>query len=411
MGRHTRITNRGRAAVIAATVGLLWAATPGLGQDRGGKRPVAGLAPAAQLDAHDRPALAAADPVDRHLADYARQLPEMGLLRLYGRRGVDLVRELPALLGEDARNADYEHDAHSRSTLIDLQMQRIETMVRDGLPSSTLFETGAGSTFDHPYLCVITLDTVPFLRDPAHATRLMLSGSAGYPHGGDDVELIGNEDFLRFTVDHEVFHCLDAYFNGPPMRRTHDALQSHYQGFVNEARADAFATRAFMRKQAPPGRFLMRFAAIRAVSLLDLDLQHWTGEVIRRAADARPEFGAPDLALQVEAGRALVAEIGPSADRYAGRLADAARLVESLGGDSGHLLLDIEGQRLPRPDDAGVAALLHEVRRAQDVLAAASLPDNRRSPARSPGVAPALLQADAPRVPLDIYYRARNRLE
>jgi len=353
-------------------IGLLAAAAlaldpaPGLAQ---GVAPVAGLAAERQLEARDDAALERADPADRQLAGYSRGVPDVGFLRLYGEHAMPVISRLPSLLGMGASNVDYEHDASLRETLLEVQLHRIAQMVRNGLPSATLFKLGAGTPFEHGYLCVITLDTAPYRQDPAHASRFMLpSSAAGLASTG--APPISNEDFLRFTVDHEAFHCLDAYFNGPTIRKTRDPIAGMYQDYLNEARADAFASRSFKAWGLGSDGFLARLAAMRTLAVLDMDLTHATGQIIAHAAARSGIADSHDVASRVAASRALVAAAALTPDRFALRVASAQRILEQQGWRPGEDLPIVEGLSLHHPDAAMVAALKEEVRQAQQLLAA-----------------------------------------
>lgn len=369
MDRHQIFTRGIRNACMTAAIGLLLGTSQGFSQEAV-ENVLSGVIFPLQhrLDVKTLSTRADADPVDKQLARYSEKVPEMAILRLHGDQTAAVIRQLPALLGEGAANMDYEHDADVRTSLMEMQMYRIGIMAREGLPSATLFKVGKGAAFYRPYLCVITLDTRPFRQDAHYASRFLTSGHGNeYPVFGD-VVLVENEDFLSFAVDHEVFHCLDAYFNGPPIKKTYDEIYSHYQLYMNEARADAFASEVFKGKSADPSLFLSKFASLRSLSLLGLDLQHFTGDVIRRSMSVPPVLLQRDLEQLVAASRALVAEVAPSAGRYGVRVVSIARLVDNLGGDSSNLLLEFEGQELPSHDESQVAALLHEVRQAQRIL-------------------------------------------
>jgi len=382
MIKHFNTPNRLRDLVVVLMVSVATTATPILaGEDGPGTPAVSSLAPEAQFDAHDYAALANADPVDRQLATYARQAPEMGFLRLYGAGGTTMLQALPLFLGEAPSNVDYEHDASMRDELVQLQMHRIEVMLRQGMPSATLFKVGLASQFEHPYLCVITLDAERFRRKPENVSGLMAPSvnDEGLTTAG--AKAMDVEDFLRFTVDHEVFHCLDAYFNGPAIRRTHDTLAQHYQAYLNEAQADAFASLAFNLARKRPDAFLEILAAIRTFSLLDLDLSHFTTDVIRRSRVASPSGNLGSLAQRVMASRTLVSEVAPSVERFALRLASAAKLVARLGGDPHALLNAFTEQPLPHATDTAVASLHRELLNAKRTLAIAAGPGTGSLPA------------------------------
>jgi len=399
MSKHTGVVSYVRELTYTAMIGFTLVATPGLCQEStqaGGF--VAGLAPEAQLDAHDYSALANADPVDRQLAGYARHVSDMGFLRLYGAGGMSMLRVLPLFLGEGALNVDYEHDEPVRDTLIKAQMQRIEFMLRRGLPSATLFKAGLASQFDHAYLCVITLDAEQFRQDPGRISRLMTPDIGDRSPAGDRVGLVEVEDFLRFTVDHEVFHCLDAYFNGPTIRKTHNTLQHHFQSYANEARADAFASLSFQRNGMQSDDFLKTLAAMRTLSVLDMDMSHFTGDVIRRSIETALPDGFGNIEQLVATSRALASAVVPSADHFALRIASAAHVAERLGGDPRDLLREFAAHPLPYPNDTRVASLFTEIKKARNVLASASAASMHHRPETTIGTEAALLQLDAPPV-------------
>lgn len=353
-----------RTLRLAVTT-LLLVAGAGVCQAGDVGRPAAAPLTEHQLDAHDHAALEVADPVDRKLARYARQLPEMGFLRLYGPKAADVIAQLPGLLGAGAMNVDYEHDEDAAGILMELQMRRIRMLAREGMFSASLFKVGEGAAFEHPYLCVITLDTVPFEQDPGYATRFLTADFPdAYPVMDGEV-LVDNADFLSFAVDHEVFHCLDAYFGGPPIKKTHDTIYSHYQLYVNEARADTFASLRFRQAGLGSPDFLQVFAALRTLSMLVSDLQHFTGDVINRGLRATSALKAEDLAQQVEASRELVMEVAPAAAEYESLLANSAHVVAGLGGDPSKLLRTLEGKQVAAADDALVAALRDQVDQAR----------------------------------------------
>ncbi len=306
--------------------------------------------------------------MDRQLAEYAKRLPEVGFIRLYGEKGARFAQKLLKLLGEGAINLDYEHDASVSGTLLQLQMNRIGVMVKEGLPSATLFKVGKGSFFEHPYLCVISLDTDSFRKDPGYATRFMTPAQGSENHVSHEQAMLDTEDFLKFTVDHEVFHCLDAYFNGPTIKKTDDVISNRYQQYLNEARADGFASHAFIKTSSEPKKFLKRFAAMRTLSLLDFDLQHFTGDVIMESLVGKPVSPSQGIEQEVSLSRQMVAEIAPSANSYGVLLASTARLIGELGIDPEEFLNTLKGQKLPQHDESKVLAMLDEIKQAQRTL-------------------------------------------
>jgi len=309
-----------------------------------------------------------ADPVDQRLAEYTRLVPKMGFLRIYGETGSGFVSQLPDLIGKNAVNLDYEHDPRQRSDLLSLQMYRIGKMIEWDLPSATLFKVGSDSAFDHPYLCVITLNTGPYRADPDYATRFMASSLEREVSAKEFRPLIDNHRFLRFTVDHEVFHCLNAYFNGAPIKKDQDAVADHYQQYINEARADVFAT--LVHDHADPGanEFLQRMGALRSLSLSEMDASHFTGDLINRSLRMTFDTDSFTLNQVVEFSNELVAEIAPGLPAYGGHLANLLTVVEQMGGDAHRMCQQLQVEVLPAYDKAQVAVLLKQIEEAQRVV-------------------------------------------
>jgi hypothetical protein len=140
------------------------------------------------------------------------------------------------VLGTRAANLDYEHRNESRGILVDLQVHRIGLMMESQSPSATLFDLGPDSRFPNPLVCVITLDPEPFESDAIAAAHFLGVADTIATRGPVD-----NREFLRFTVDHEVFHCLDAYANGPIYSMNSSDQVRMQEEQQAESRADYFA--------------------------------------------------------------------------------------------------------------------------------------------------------------------------
>jgi len=313
------------------------------------------------LNAQDRGRLAMADPVDRQLAQYSRRIPEMGFLRIYGNEGALFVNKLAGVLGNSAVNMDYAHDVNQRRDVVNLQLYRIAKMAEQNLPSATLFKLGKDSAFDHRYLCVVTLDTTPFRNDPGYATHFMTSDMHLDLSASHIQPYIRNDDFLRFTTDHEVFHCLNAYFNGASFSKTSNGVKSHYDHFLNEAKADAYASLMFNRVHEHKKEFLDHMAAIRTQALAVTDTLHVTSEVIRSSSGVCLDVGMLEPEEVVYFATKLVNKNSPSFSEYSQHLADMVEVVKRLGGDARELRRTFELDSLPRHDEIQVEAMVEQV--------------------------------------------------
>jgi len=174
--------------------------------------------------------------VDARIAAYARAFPEIGFIRLGGEHQIEAMGHLLAVLGQRAANLDYEHGNESRNILVDLQVHRIGLMMQSQSPSATLFDLGSDSLYPNPLVCVITLDPEPFETDTTAAAHFLGVADTISTHGSVD-----NHEFLRFTVDHEVFHCLNAYANGPTYSMNSSDRVRLREEQQSESRADYFA--------------------------------------------------------------------------------------------------------------------------------------------------------------------------
>ncbi|UCE89306.1 MAG: hypothetical protein JSW10_00225 [Pseudomonadota bacterium] len=253
--------------------------------------------------------------VEARLDVLAGAFPEVAFMTIGGASRADYVAYLPALLGDTARNLDYEHPDDVRQLLVDAQLNRIHMMLENDEPSATLFQVGEDSQVGRPYLCVITLDPDRFLGDNLAATAFMSGAETHELSAWPDERVLDNEAFIRYTLDHEAFHCLAVYLRGPYYLMGSDDVTAEYQRFRAEFDADLFAALAFRDAQNDARGFMENMLRMRQLSLFNDDPVHYTGRALRtamrtelpvRARDNLVEFAAfvIDLADGVAANRA-----------------------------------------------------------------------------------------------------------
>lgn len=97
---------------------------------------------------------------------------------------------------------------------------------------------------------------------------------------------LNSVDHLAFVLDHEVFHCLDAYYNGPmPISsRPHAAP---YAAYRNESGADAFGA-AMRLRDSGSDHYVRNLIHIRALTLVQEDPEHFTDRSMCRVLYAYP---------------------------------------------------------------------------------------------------------------------------
>ena len=147
------------------------------------------------------------------LKAYAMSFPEIYFILLSGGGSGESIKNIYGSLGDGASNVDYEHPVQAGELLMEAQFDRIRLMLKESMPSATLFKIGKDSALIRPYACVLTLNEKVFAGDPLASTRFIFG--AEQDSEVNFLRILDNQTFLLFTFHHEVFHCLDAYINGP----------------------------------------------------------------------------------------------------------------------------------------------------------------------------------------------------
>jgi hypothetical protein len=274
------------------------------------------------------------------LADYGKEFQEITFFHLQGPDDVFILHELPDKLGQGASNVDYEHPESARKLLLEAQIARIEQMLIYKMPSATLFKSGKNSSFQTPYVCVITLNINYFLFDKLASTRFITGmenlSAANFPAGA----ALDNRKFLHFTVDHEVFHCLDAYLTGATRPRTQSQLTASYNDYRAEVRADVYAALR-QRNSGSNLSFLLNLANFRALTIKDWDITHYTTPALQHVQKlTKRDISSSNTTQTVKSAMLLANKLILSRDRYAHFVASAAEVALSYGSDEAMLSVE-----------------------------------------------------------------------
>lgn len=190
----------------------------------------------------------------------------------------DIARNMSILvnlLGEDPVPLDYAHPETARQNLLIATLTRIQYLMQENVGSSTLFRAGKGTRVSRPSVCVITVNPVIIAIDDRAATRDLLNMTDDEFSSIPVDQYLDHESHLRYTMDHEIFHCLNSLFNGPvPMSR-----HVHWGEFMlmrNEQGADAFAGIMHIADKGLITRYIRTLAAIRGLALRNADPGHYT---------------------------------------------------------------------------------------------------------------------------------------
>ena len=218
--------------------------------------------------------------IGEQLSIYREAYPKIEFVLLNNTEDFDQLIPLTDSLGKDLSNVDYEHPDDLRITLVEAQEYRIALHLNNGNGTATLFKTPNARITKKPYTCLITLN-LPLLDESAlAASRFMYDINDEALTSIAESNLIKNHDFLVYSIDHEVFHCIDAYTNGFMYPKTRDPVKSLLDRCHAERRAEIFAAMAHLSRQPNGKKFLLNLAIARTLSLLNADVEHYTSDVL-----------------------------------------------------------------------------------------------------------------------------------
>mgnify|MGYP001812356597 FL=1 len=148
--------------------------------------------------------------IEERITRYREAYPEVEFRLLLKSPDFEQLLPLTDSLGKDVSNIDYEHPEEARITLIEAQEFRIGLHLDNGNGTATLFKTPNARITDKPYTCLITLN-IPLIDESAMAaSRFMYDLDDEALAFLSESYLIDNKDFLVYSFDHEMFHCVDA---------------------------------------------------------------------------------------------------------------------------------------------------------------------------------------------------------
>lgn len=218
--------------------------------------------------------------IGEQLTIYREAYPEIEFKLLHSRTDFDQLIPLTDSLGEGLSNVDYEHPGNLRITLVEAQEYRIALHLNNGNGTATLFKTPNARITKKPYTCLLTLNLSLLDESTLAASRFMYDLDDEALTSIAESNLINNHDFLMYSIDHEVFHCIDAYTNGFMYPKTRDPVKSLLDRCRAERRAEIFAAMAHLSRQPTGKKFLLNLANARTLSLLNADVEHYTSDVL-----------------------------------------------------------------------------------------------------------------------------------
>lgn len=182
---------------------------------------------------------------------------------------------LQKILGKDPTPLDYEHPESLRHELLLATLMRIELLLYTDVGSATMFKPGKESLANRKYVCVVTMDPMSMAKDDRSATRNLLSIDQKDFEQIPKANYLNSYAYLRFSLDHEIYHCLDTMTNGGmPMSKL--KYWGDYHMLREESAADTYGLLMHLSRQDSLDSFGRLIRQIRGLSLLSDDINHYT---------------------------------------------------------------------------------------------------------------------------------------
>ena len=278
--------------------------------------------------------------IDEQLSFYGEAYPEIDFVLLYKMEDFDQLTPLTSSLGEDLSNVDYEHPDNLRLTLVEAHEYRITLQLENGNASATLFNTPNALNSKKPYACLITFSFPLQAESMLAATRFMYDLDEDALDSLPESYHLDNQDFMQYSIDHEVFHCIDAYTNGFLYPRTQDQIKVSLDRIRVEERAEIFASLAHLSRQPNGMKFLKSLATARTVNLLSGDIEHYTSDVLYMLAESNERKISDDIKTLVEQSMHLADDLVPSYTEHKEYLVTLWTVLTEFGIDTDILFSD-----------------------------------------------------------------------
>jgi len=266
------------------------------------------------------------------MALYRQAIPNIKFIHTVGgehwRQEYD---QIISLLGEAPDALDYEHPPKFAKDLLLVTLHRLVTVLQHRVVSETLFRTDQQSPLKGAKLCVITLDPDELLANDMAATGFMINLPDSILSRISPERRLDPQDFLRFAVDHEIYHCLDsAFFGGAPM--TGDTYGGEYNQYRRENSADAFALAMHLRQAITSPRFTQNLLLIRSLWFLDGGPGYRTVDSLRMIMKLpQPELKKKSIMELVHLANKVRNATSTGYEKFLDNQATALRAAEELG--------------------------------------------------------------------------------
>jgi len=250
--------------------------------------------------------------IEERITRYRKAYPEIEFTLLLKMSDFEQLLPLADSLGKNLSNIDYEHPEEARITLVEAQEYRIRLQLDNGNGSATLFKTPKAKITGKPYTCLITYNLSMLDEEPLAATRFMYNIDEEALDSMPEAFYLNNQDFLLYTFDHEVFHCIDAYTNGFLFPRTSDPLEACRDRARSELHAEIYSAIEHLSRNPNGKEFLISLATARTLNLLDGDLEHYTSDILHRLIERGELDTSNDMKTLAEESMQIADNLTPS---------------------------------------------------------------------------------------------------
>jgi len=303
--------------------------------------------------------------IDDRISLYKKAYPQIEFKLLRSKADFDQLLPLTSSLGKDLSNVDYEHPDSTRVGLIEAQEYRIGLQLDIGNATATLFKTPNARITNKPYTCLVTLN-IPLLDQSAlAASRFMYDMDDAALSSLSESYLIDNKDFLVYSFDHEMFHCVDAYSNGFLFAMTQDPVKSSLDRSRAELRAEIFAAFAHLSRQPNGKRFLLNQATARTLSLLSGDVEHYTSGALIILVGSSTKNDTHDIKALVKKSMHFADNHAVSYAEYKQFLVDLRTVLEELDIVTDTIFTEYPSVADEAPSDKNVESLRNSLNMAK----------------------------------------------
>jgi hypothetical protein len=306
--------------------------------------------------------------IERKMDEYRKAYSDIEFILLYQLADYQQLLPLDESLGASLSNVDYEHPESARMTLVESQAYRIALMLNNGMGSSTLFRTPDALIASKPYACLITWPNALFDEDPLAATRFIYNLDEDVIRKIPDSRRIDNHEFVEFSIDHEVFHCIDAYMNGPMFPRTSDPIRACCDRARSELRADTFAAMSHLSRYPSGKEFLVNLGNARTLNLLDLDVEHYTANMLKELVELSEVEATLDIRARVKKSLKVASQLAPSYESHRQFLATVLAALNELGVDENNLADEYEDLAYEKLNRDEVKALCDRIMQSHSAV-------------------------------------------